>query len=235
MSGQTRRHLFAAAALTGAWVASKATRAFAGDYDGVRSHPHEWDHDHKKKPLHCFLRGTLIATPSGDRPIETLVAGDEVATWQGPNQPIKWVGSYKWDRPHFDKELMPIRILASGLAPTIPRRDLWISQHHAVVVGGMLIEAGCLLTFRTITRHAPPDDLEYFHIKLDQHSIILAEGAPCETLRGLNEPACMPLTEYEYTRGAVKSHLRSALAPLVDVRTPADVARDRIWTAHYPA
>lgn len=235
MSGQTRRHLFAAAALTGAWVAAKATRAVAGDYDGVRSHPHEWDHDYKKKPLHCFLRGTLIATPEGERPIETLVPGDEVRTWHREIMPIQWVGAYKWDRPHFDKELMPIRILASGIAPTIPRRNLYVSQHHALLVDGKLIEAGCLLTFRTITRHDPESDLEYFHIKLERHAIVIAEGLPCETMRGLNETPCMPLTEYEHTRGAVKSHLRSALAPLVDMRRPADVVRDQLWSAHYPA
>jgi hypothetical protein len=44
------------------------------------------------------------------------------------------------------KEILPICIWAGALADNIPRRDLWVSPHHAMFctdenLGGVLIEA----------------------------------------------------------------------------------------------
>jgi hypothetical protein len=38
----------------------------------------------------CFLAGTLIATPTGERPIETLKPGDLISTAEGP-QPVRFL------------------------------------------------------------------------------------------------------------------------------------------------
>ena len=40
----------------------------------------------------CFLPGTRIATPSGERSIESLGIGDMITLADGSQKPVKWVG-----------------------------------------------------------------------------------------------------------------------------------------------
>jgi hypothetical protein len=173
----TRRHLVAMASIiTGAVVASGG-RAAARDHWG-------WD-DHRgddgggggsgngDAPVHhCFLKGTRIRTPDGERRIET------------------------------------------------------ITRHNVEVLR----------------------EIEYFHVKLDRHDVIYAEGVACETMRGAAEakgdylqeeyqrvgeefPArleasCAPILSYYGGRGMLRGRLRSAISPLIDVRNRLDVMRD---------
>ena len=40
----------------------------------------------------CFLSGTTIACPDGERAVETLDIGDLVLTFDGCAVPVKWIG-----------------------------------------------------------------------------------------------------------------------------------------------
>ena len=65
-----------------------------------------------------------------------------------------------------------------------PRRDLFLSPHHSLFIEGLLIPIEWLTNGKTITL-AEMDDCEaiqYFHIELETHEVIFAEGAPAETL-----------------------------------------------------
>jgi hypothetical protein len=53
----------------------------------------------------CFVAGTLIATPEGEKLVETLQPGDLVLTHDDGPQPIRWVGhqgEHLWRSPHVD-------------------------------------------------------------------------------------------------------------------------------------
>jgi Hint domain len=60
-----------------------------------------------------------------------------------------------------------------------------------LLIDGVLVAAGNLINGTTITRYGACelDKLEYFHIKLERHDVIYAEGAPCETLLEVDEKA----------------------------------------------
>jgi hypothetical protein len=64
-----------------------------------------------------------------------------------------------------------------------------VTQGHALLFDDVLIPAGCLVNDRTISLDPADarDQLEFFHLKLETHDVIYAEGAPCETLLQVDE------------------------------------------------
>ena len=130
----------------------------------------------------CYCRGTLIQTPTGEVPIEQLAIGDAVLTAAGMPRPITWIGrrSYGIDVAAHPT-IRPVRIRAGALDDGIPRRDLYVSPNHALFIDGALILAGALINGRSITPAPAEQPVEYFHIELDSHDVILAEGAPAES------------------------------------------------------
>lgn len=131
----------------------------------------------------CYCRGTMILTDRGERAVEDLEIGDCVITGAGIRRPIKWIGrrSYSGRFILGRKDLLPICFRAGSLGENLPRRDLWISPHHAMYLEGVLIEARNLVNGVTIVQPAKVEQLEYFHIELDRHDIIVAEGALSES------------------------------------------------------
>jgi hypothetical protein len=63
----------------------------------------------------------------------------------------------------------------------VPARDLWVSPEHALYLDDVLVAAKLLVNGMTIVQVEAVDRLEYFHIELDSHDVILAEGTPAET------------------------------------------------------
>jgi Hint domain len=138
-----------------------------------------------------------------------------------------------------------------ALGSNAPHRDLFISQHHALWVDGLLIQAMDLINGSSITLHsaAALPEVEYLHVKLARHDVIFAEGAASETLlvhfgdverfdnfaeclrlygdNDAEQTACAP-TMIEDGRDSLLSRLRSAVSPWFDCRNGFDKVRDRV-------
>ncbi len=131
----------------------------------------------------CFCRGTLIRTDQGEVAVEALAIGDRVITLSGAARPIKWIGKRAYD-PRFvagNRNVLPVRIEAGALASGIPARDLWVSPEHAMYLGQVLVPAQLLVNDATITQPESVERLEYFHLDLGVHDVILAEGTAAES------------------------------------------------------
>lgn len=200
----------------------------------------------------CFLKGTRIRTAEGDRPVEDLAVGDLLPTMFGGIRPIQWIGDYPLKKSDPSKpwvsDALPVRIACSALARDVPYADLYVTGGHALFIDGLLAPAGCLINGTTIARYEAReyDALEYFHIKLESHDVIYAEGAAVETLLNVDESAvnfaeyfrrygikmeetpCVPRISYGGGRGELKSRIRSAISSWLDRREPLDVIRDRL-------
>jgi hypothetical protein len=202
---------------------------------------------------HCFLRGTRILTPGGEIPVEDLAIGALVETLNGP-LPVKWIGrqSFRKDRPSWHWSVAPIRVARFALSDQSPRRDLYLSPSHSLFVDGFLIPVEWLVNGRSIVL-ATMDDrpvIDYFHIELETHEVVFADGAPAETLLITNDredfanfveyeklygrveqpvmKPFAPILNYKGGRGELERLLRLALSPVVDIRDPIQRARDRI-------
>jgi hypothetical protein len=131
----------------------------------------------------CFLRGTRIAAPEGEIPVEDLKIGDLVLTNDGRMLPVRWIGRNTIITRFADPlRAMPIRIEANSLSDGVPKRDLLLSPDHALLVDGLLIQAGALVNGMSITREVwMPESFTYYHVEVEDHSLILAEDTPAET------------------------------------------------------
>jgi hypothetical protein len=133
----------------------------------------------------CYLRGTKILTPIGEKPVEAFAIGDLVVTRFGGIRAVRWIGRQSYDvrflRNNPDK--FPVRIAAGALGANSPARDLFVSAGHSVLLGETLVLARALVNGVTITqpRAAATPWLEYFQIELAGHDCVIAEGAFAET------------------------------------------------------
>ncbi len=131
----------------------------------------------------CYCRGTHVLTPTGEVTVENFKIGDHVVTYSGTHRPVKWIGrrSYASRFAALNPDTRPVRISKDALAEGIPGRDLWVSPGHAMFLNGMLIPAQALVNGRSVVRAETVDVVEYFHLELETHDVILAESAPSET------------------------------------------------------
>jgi hypothetical protein len=134
----------------------------------------------------CYAGGTRILTAAGEQAVESLLHGDIVITVMGNEllaRPVKWLG-----RRHIDlaahprpADVAPIRIQRGALADTVPHRDLYVSPDHGILVDDKLICARQLINGETIRQVQDWRSVDYFHVELDRHAILFAEGLPAES------------------------------------------------------
>ncbi|GBQ85892.1 Hint domain-containing protein [Asaia krungthepensis] len=143
------------------------------------------------KPGYCFLAGALIETEDGEVPVEKLVAGQKVMTYDAKGEPaglqaITWSGckaSVVQDTGHPDVDKRPICILAGAFGSDAPRSDLLVTPEHCFLIDGMFVPARMLVNHRSIFYRDDLPRYEYYHFKTAGHAIICANGALTETLR----------------------------------------------------
>lgn len=144
----------------------------------------------------CFVAGTMILTPNGEVPVETLQSGDLVSTQDHGPRPVRWAGQRT---VRAEGDMAPIHIRAGTFGP---HRDLWVSPQHRILVrdslaellfgeGEVLVAAKDLLNDSSITRVAGPD-VTYVHLMFDRHEVIYSQGLTTESfLPGPQTTSCL--------------------------------------------
>ena len=131
----------------------------------------------------CFAGGTRILTARGEVTVERLREGDlAVAARTGRLAPVRWVGHRHVDLRRLVRpcDVNPVRVRAHAFGPGRPNRDLLLSPDHALFVDGDLIPVRYLINGATIVQeHA--DEITYWHVELDCHDVLLADGLPAES------------------------------------------------------
>ncbi len=130
----------------------------------------------------CYARGARIATVRGEVAIEDLQIGDLAITASGAQRPIVWLGHRRLDIAKHPKpqRVWPVRVAAGAFGENLPRRDLWLSPGHNVAAEGALMPISALINGISVAQ-VKQDHIEYWHVELDAHDVILAEGLPAES------------------------------------------------------
>lgn len=137
------------------------------------------------KSIPCFVAGTLIRTPEGERAVEDLRPGDLVETQDDGPQPLRWIGSRRVDAVG---AMAPIRIKAGTFGN---HRTLMVSPQHRVLVRDVLAEllfgerevlvaAKDLVNDRSV-RAVEGGTVDYVHLLFDDHQIVFSEGLATES------------------------------------------------------
>ncbi|OYU16599.1 MAG: hemolysin, partial [Rhodobacteraceae bacterium PARR1] len=153
----------------------------------------------------CFTAGTMIATPQGEVPVESLRIGDEVLTRDHGAVPILWAGGRHLDRETLaaQPDLCPVVIRENALGC---HGQVMVSPQHAILAqttqGERLVRAKHLadLGDPSFRRARGKRQVSYHHILLPQHGIVTANGLAAESmypgpiaLRALGPLACRDL------------------------------------------
>jgi hypothetical protein len=132
----------------------------------------------------CFCAGTLIATPAGEVPVENLAPGDEVLTWRGPPRRVVWIGSGKVMVARGRRSAAtPVIVRKGALAENVPHHDLHVTKGHSFYLDDVLIPAEFLVNHRSILWDDWAQEVTIYHVELQTHDILLANGAPAESYR----------------------------------------------------
>lgn len=143
----------------------------------------------------CFTPGTVIATPKGERSVETLSVGDRVLTRDNGLQEIRWIGSSKLSSKDLEAspDLRPILIKSGALEHGLPESDILVSPWHSVLIQSASIrtffdENEVLATAANLTGLDGVDvvdasEVTYIHFMFDRHEVVLSNGFWSESLR----------------------------------------------------
>lgn len=148
-----------------------------------------------EKIVPCFTPGTLVATPRGERLVESLKVGDRVITRDHGLQAIRWVGARTLSRTELAlaPDLRPVRILAGALGHGLPERDMLVSPNHRMLVMNdrtqlFFDEAEVLVAAKYLddgdgVAQVETDGITYIHLMFDHHEVILADGCWSESFQ----------------------------------------------------
>lgn len=140
----------------------------------------------------CFVSGTRIETPLGERVVETLKAGDLVETVDDGAQPLLRNLSTVLSRDRLEAmpNLRPIHFARGAVGN---ERAMRLSPQHRVLIRGwqaellfgeaeVLVPAKALINGRDVRTVPPTARITYHHLLFERHQLVISDGAITESL-----------------------------------------------------
>jgi len=146
-----------------------------------------WEKQYTDDPLPpaCFVKGTVIDTSGGAKPIEDLQPGDQVKCLSGWRE-VKWIGWRAFGAAAFRTQKYraahcPVTIKAHAVDENVPAHDIRVSPWHHLFVDGLLVRAMDLINGNSIIQDLGVREVSYYHVELDQFDVIMAHGIYSES------------------------------------------------------
>jgi hypothetical protein len=132
----------------------------------------------------CFCVNTLIETPTGARPVQDLVAGDLVVTAGGAVRPISRLGTGAVLATRGRRgPATPVIVRKRALGDNVPYQDLRVTRKHSFLIDDVLFPVEFLVNHRSIEWDDRAQEVKLYHIELETHDVLIANGAPAESYR----------------------------------------------------
>ncbi|GAN59332.1 hypothetical protein ACI01nite_16820 [Acetobacter cibinongensis] len=138
-------------------------------------------------PAVCFVQGSLLRTPEGDRPVEDLAIGDTLVTFENgveAQQVVTWVGSRQATvRPELfdDRAGYAVRIRKNAIGHGLPYEDLLVTAEHCLLFKGKFVPVRMLVNGSSIFYDKSLQHYTYYHVETEQHAVIIANGLQTES------------------------------------------------------
>lgn len=152
-------------------------------------------------PAPCFLSGTLIATPAGEVPVETLHIGDLVRL-AGDEAPCRITGILRGKiHTRLISNLPPdqagyaVCIRKDAFDDGVPHRDLHVTSEHCFLFDGAMVPVRMLVNGGSIVYRTDIESYDYLHLQCERHVAIIANGARTESHRRDGTGSALPLGE----------------------------------------
>ena len=132
----------------------------------------------------CFLPGTLIRTDQGEIAVENLKTGDTIVTLSSRTRRLCWIGQGRALATRGQRgAATPVIVRKGALADNVPYQDLRITKGHSLYIDGVLIPVEFLVNHRSILWDDRAQEVSVFHLELDAHDVLIANGAAAESYR----------------------------------------------------
>ena len=144
-------------------------------------------------PPTCFAAGTIVETSKGGRAVETLEIGDAVRLSDGSFAAVVWISSslhvWNYDAQHSAK---PVEFRVGSLRESVPSKTLVVSPQHHILLSGPIVRqmfgedevlapAKGLTGLPGVRVMQGKKSVEYYHVMLERHEIIMAHGVATES------------------------------------------------------
>jgi len=134
--------------------------------------------------LPCFTKGTLILTPEGEKPVETLKTGDNVMTADGRTVTITM---FNYTVKQTNTDNAPFSIAANSLGQNCPPKTICLSGRHAIqdMYGKWQIPKFLALHIPDVKQYGLGEPVEYYHIECPDfyRDNLVANGAVVESFK----------------------------------------------------
>jgi hypothetical protein len=159
----------------------------------------------------CFLRGTLIRTERGEVAVQDLAVGERVLTLSGQIRPIMWIGTGQVVVSRGRRSAAtPVIVRKGAPADHVPDRDLRLTKGHSFYFDGVLVPIEYLVNHRSILWDDRAQEVELYHLELESHDVLLANGAPAESYRDDGNRWL-----FQNGSGALQQHKQEPCAPVL--------------------
>lgn len=143
----------------------------------------------------CFVQGTRILTPDGERRVEDLRVGEPVVTLDKGSVALLHLSRRELTTTHLAENPRhgPIRVPRQVFTGDAEDGDLFVSPQHRLLIRSMIAErmfgarevlapAAQLLGYKGIERADLSTPVAYCHLIFDHHAIVIANGIESESL-----------------------------------------------------